>query len=697
MNRTVLKTTVIFLLVIFSFSCRKIDVKEETVSATAESLQRPTSCDQLPTECEDCGIQEANENDSSELITILGGPINNPYSLETMRQAYNNIYGTNLHSIQPSHYYIKIDCQDINLLDELEGNDVELYDYPLNRHVIQEGDYWPAAYSGITDDAIPTLYAVIEKNYVMPPGINYEILEPLFIPDNNDALEDEAFYLTGNITCPNEYRDQVRPGVIEYYETHHMNPCDDWPSPCGGGQGGGVTPAGGGNRKPSGQINYKSYVSNPFGRIEADQPLKHMRIVGKRFFKIDKTFTDEGGNFTFTKSFPKKVTLVVKFRTSSYYGKHSIRQFPRTIGIWRSRFALKKNIGTYKGNRLGGLNYKFEKGGAWYRNKTRKWLAAVSLNSILDYDKFLSANGINKLPQDIRLYLQQSANTELAGEVNEFDFIRRSNAPCINQNRTFWQAFGNTSVNTVFLGIGIINFLYGNGVGGIIFTGAALSNMKNRSDISLHYATLDMSSMSSTKVALCVGQQLGIVYLNQMAFINGNTDNFSKYWGHIGTTAYPYTYSDYKPFGEKTGNGSTNSSNPELVAIWQMFAQHMAHSVIDNSYGNGAEIFKLQNTIWQSTASASSSKLFLEGFNPNPVNITDDYFSWIPVGLINDLMDTNIDLVGVTDFVSGLTYNNLYSIMLSQPKTMEEFRNAVINILPGQATQINDLFTSYGY
>jgi hypothetical protein len=455
-------TIAIFMVILVFAACTKINTKENSDGdATLLNALPPTTCDQVPTYCEDCDILEANENDTTELVTILGNSINNPYAPSVMLQAYNNITGYNLQSIQPSHYYIKINCNDINQIDMLESQDVELFDHPLNRHVLQNGEYWPEAYTGLPEDNIPALYAVIEKNFLMPPGMSYEVLEPLFIPENNDVLEDEAFYLTGNLECAAEYRTQIRPARIAYYYgTNKMNPCDDEIQPCGGGGGGG-TPPSGGHRKPSGQISYKSYISNPFGRIEADQPLKHVRVVGRRFFKIDKTFTDNNGNFAFNKSFPRKVTIIVKFRTSSYFSEHSIRQFPRNVGFWKGRFPIKKNIGTYKGSQLSGLNYKFDKGDKWYKNKTRKWVAAVSLNSIMEYDQFLISKGMNKLPNDIRLYLNQSANHFAADQVSEFEFIRRSTAPCLNQNKTYWQGVGNTTANTLLLGGAVTTAIVG--------------------------------------------------------------------------------------------------------------------------------------------------------------------------------------------------------------------------------------------
>jgi hypothetical protein len=699
------------LMFVLVFSCTKIDTQKIPSTLTDEELAfatlPPSSCDAVPKVCLDCGVQEANGQDSVELATVLGTVYTNPYSLNVMRQAFNTIYGYNLTTLAPTHKYIKITCNDINLIDQLESDDVEIFDHPLNRNITQEGDYWPEAYTGLASpNDIPILYAVIENNYVLPAGINYQVLELLYIPDDNDAVEDEAFYATGNLECGSDYANILRQARIDYFTTHRpVNPCEVT-GECGGGGGGGGGggPINFGNRRPSGKINFKTYVTPALPQlrqIEADEPLRYVRVVGRRFFKIDKTFTDVNGNFTFSKKFPKKVTLIVKFRTSSFYGKHSIRQKPSFMGFWRARFAIKKNIGTYRGSDLSNLNYKFEKGDKWFRLKTRKWLAAVSLNSIMNYDEFLANNGMLKLPTSVRLYLEKVPyweNNQIAAETPEFDFIRRSTAPCAYQNRNFWQQAGPA---TLLLTVGIAATIASGGALveiNLLTVPAAIYSLKGLSDIYLHFATTDLSTMTSTKVALSVGQQLGIVYLNKITDINGNTDNFSKYIDHTTNRSYLQTFDNYRPFGTRQGNGaSNNSSHPEIVAIWQMFAQHMAHSAVDYSFGSSAESFKLQNVEWQSDFSASSSKKYLEGFAPNPTVPTSDYFSWIPVGLINDLIDTNNESFPVSDQVSGFTNLDILNVLVQEPSTMQEFKNRVIALKPNLSMQINLLFSSYGY
>src|SRR3954467_13998664 len=102
-----------------------------------------------------------------------------------MTQAYNNVNGTSLTSVPTTHYYVKFKPQSTNDLSVLDSLDLELYDYPLDREVIQDGDYWPSAYTNLGTNEFPWLYTVVESNFQFPAGITYQILASLNIPDDD--------------------------------------------------------------------------------------------------------------------------------------------------------------------------------------------------------------------------------------------------------------------------------------------------------------------------------------------------------------------------------------------------------------------------------------------------------------------------------------------------------------------------------
>jgi len=74
-----------------------------------------------------------------------------------------------------------------------------------------------------------------------------------------------------------------------------------------------------------------------------------------------------------------------------------------------------------------------------------------------------------------------------------------------------------------------------------------------------------------------------------------------------------------------------------------------------------------------------------------------DYFNWIPVGLINDLIDDTPNENTVADHVSGFTYPEIQSAYYTEPLNVVDFKNALKAIKPSQATAIDQLFSSYGY
>ena len=90
-----------------------------------------------------------------------------------------------------------------------------------------------------------------------------------------------------------------------YYWDNHLGRCLPVPD-CGAGYHWNYgllqcqqDPPPSANYHPQGVINYKTYAD--FGVIPASAPVKYIRIVARRFFKINKTYTDTNGIPTFKK------------------------------------------------------------------------------------------------------------------------------------------------------------------------------------------------------------------------------------------------------------------------------------------------------------------------------------------------------------------------------------------------------------
>lgn len=620
-----------------------------------------------------------------------------------MTAAFNYIYYQSIAEIKTTHYYIKFKPKTIDELEAFESLDVELYDYPLNRDVVQDGDNWPEAYNGLGEGEYPWLYSVVEKDFIAPAGLETEIIEPLHIPADNATLEDEAFYMTGNSVCDSVSYSQTRIETRESYRLAPIDPCDLGAlDPCGGG---GASGGGGGHNstKPSGRITFKTYSVNPGGRVSASAPLKFARIVGKRFMKIDKTYTDASGNFQLSKRFPRKVTIIVKFKASVAHGQHSVRvdRAKGGIGIWRSMFPLKKNIGTYRGNNLQNLNYEFEKGSTSIKRKTKQWLAAVIMNTTEESRLFLTEKGMQQLPDDLRLYLYAPQDQLIQDP--QYDFLKRSNVPFLNQDRTLFDDIV-TFTFAVIEAAATVAIMYNAAasIGGYIMIstfGAAgfFRLIPHKPDAYFYYYTSDINSMTSTKVSICAGQQLALCYLYKLTDNNPSPGGLTRkqYKKSLEYAQTRHPFATYGAFGNNVPD-PTYDYHPSIVALWQSFAQHFGHTIADRIYGIGASDFELQGTTWSSDFNKSSNSKYLEQFNPQ-IGPPNDYFNWIPVGLFNDLLDSDVDPAPVVDNVSGFWYGAIESAFFIKPSSVSEFKSYLQQVIPSQSTQISQLFTSYGY
>lgn len=186
---------VVIVLTLVVFSCKK-EMKQPADVLPPESIASRTNltaASTLPYCWEDA--EDGLAYDSILKPTILGARlIGFPYSLAVMRQASINLTGGTI-GIVENKWYVRFKPANTDQLAVLEDLDIDLFDYPLDYELVQEGDYYN---DGVTPaEEIPWLYAVVDVNFIPPAGITYELLQRLHVPDNYH-FEDEAFQITGN-------------------------------------------------------------------------------------------------------------------------------------------------------------------------------------------------------------------------------------------------------------------------------------------------------------------------------------------------------------------------------------------------------------------------------------------------------------------------------------------------------------------
>jgi len=241
-------------------------------------------------------------NYADEGMIQLGKKLKNPYSVQNMEKAWENlknnsnsrVLGDEL-DIRTTHFYIRYLPKDEAELDILEGDSsLILYDYPLDYEISEGGTYYhdPA----IPQDRPTWQYAAVLVNYE-PEDITYEIIEELYIPEEDgaagddngrkasqeiliDMLVDEALRITDN---------------LEEDEENIVN---------------GRTMA----RKwnPSGRIQlFEDGISRNVG-------VRAAKVRAKRWFTTKETLTDANGNFFISHRFKKKVNYSIKWERNDF-------------------------------------------------------------------------------------------------------------------------------------------------------------------------------------------------------------------------------------------------------------------------------------------------------------------------------------------------------------------------------------------
>ena len=147
----------------------------------------------------------------------LGKKLDNPYSIENMRKAYQNLSGSQLKSanitesnIEATHLYVRFLPKTDEDYAILVNDTLELFDYPLDYEIEEGGTFYHDP--ELPDSTYTWQYCAVKKDYNFP-NIEYEIIEELFLPETMedsvmlkstgtwsfwDELEVEALIITGN-------------------------------------------------------------------------------------------------------------------------------------------------------------------------------------------------------------------------------------------------------------------------------------------------------------------------------------------------------------------------------------------------------------------------------------------------------------------------------------------------------------------
>jgi hypothetical protein len=164
-------------------------------------------------------ITVPEESQFQEGMIHLGKKLENPYTVENMLKAYNNLKGdSQLKStndtesdIEVTHLYVRFLPKSDHELAILQiDTTLELFDYPLDYELNEGGTYYHDP--ELPDTVITWQYCAVMKDFVFP-NIEFEVLAELFLPESMveetslkssdtwtfwDDLEVEALKITNN-------------------------------------------------------------------------------------------------------------------------------------------------------------------------------------------------------------------------------------------------------------------------------------------------------------------------------------------------------------------------------------------------------------------------------------------------------------------------------------------------------------------
>lgn len=168
----------------------------------------------------------------SKGMTLLGEQLENPYSVENMKIALEELKNeSGLKSgndslelidfeVKTTHLYVRFLPKDSLELQQLEKDSLILFDYPLDYEIKEGGEYYHDP--SIPENQITWQYTTVKADYQFTSGVVYEILEECFIMDVEEEktqlkssqmnawalLENRAMKMTDNLT--EEEKQQVQ-------------------------------------------------------------------------------------------------------------------------------------------------------------------------------------------------------------------------------------------------------------------------------------------------------------------------------------------------------------------------------------------------------------------------------------------------------------------------------------------------------
>lgn len=681
----------LFVILLLVVSCKKVDLQKKA-DITSGSLLSFSPSNDIYSD----SAFNPHDDDSIERMTVLGSQLPNPYLIPNMRQAYLDLgYDPNRATVTNLYVRFKPTIDQLAVLDSImDAQGYDLFDTPMDYEVISEGDYYQ---DPSIPDSLPTWqYAVVSPNFTPPSGITYEVLAQIHIPpDDYTAVETEAENIAGGgLNSPAQANGSIQPYVPQcgtgYHWDYNLMKCVPNDCPPGyhwdNGQAKCVP-----NTCPSGYywsddaggcVPYNTTppppapdAQIPAGNITVSDinfgttpGVRNTRVVAKRWFKIERGYTDNNGHFQFSKHFKSKVKINVKFKND-----YSTIKVFRLNRFWQMLYPITKTIGIYKTN-VNNANYNFQKYNTSVKDKGNLyWAAATTINAVQEYRDYATGEHFGLPPNNLKIFLTRYP-------------YGQGMTPMWNKR---W--FSGLPQEVLF------TFM----VGEMFLPAAAVAAfadvVKHEVDMCISYKweVDDYTNFHS--------DQLKVTVYHELTHAAHYKALGESWYGQFVDAEITEVVETFGGANRPYGNGSNSITSP-IIALGESWAYHMGHYLDGLQYRNTSECAGEQDICYDNgeITGLNSHQIALENFNPN---LTSDPFHWIPTGLFYDMMDARDDNtavpwsgVSIDDQVSGYTNEQFFNAFSASTTTLSSYKT---NLLQqngnSQSAEINSLFTQYGY
>lgn len=263
----------------------------------------------------------------------LGAKLENPYSVTNMRIAYNDdtirpklaAAGIDEEDINTTHFYVKFQPdneEELQLLKQRYAN-YDIYEYPLDYEISGRISYHDPS----LPDTVPTYqYMSIDSlswnTISRPENVDFEILERLYIPDEDIDIETSARTLASSTMTYEEAiealvnKSLALTGNLEDEEIDENGTM-------------------GSNTKwyPSGRITAYDDI------VDGQVPLKGVKVRARRWFTTYTAITDENGYFACSNGFKRQANYSIVWEGDMWdirdgYIVQAYYNGPKKSGAW---------------------------------------------------------------------------------------------------------------------------------------------------------------------------------------------------------------------------------------------------------------------------------------------------------------------------------------------------------------------------